>query len=135
MECSAVYTLRCLSRAEIINVSYRMDSAIAPDRFSGTRRFVICFGSEGWSVARHSSRPWAGRSTNILCECPLTSGSRPRAGSCDGQLAHSSCIGSRPTGTPGASRYPVDTRVLHMGRARPGTQLSAVIRDGGLNGP
>ena len=34
IECSEVYTLPCRleSRAEIINVSYRMDSAIAPDR-------------------------------------------------------------------------------------------------------
>ena len=32
------------SRAQIINVSYRMDSAIAPSlRFSGTRRLVVCF--------------------------------------------------------------------------------------------
>ena len=40
------------SQAEITNVSYRIDSAIAADRHSAaaervTRRFVICFGSEG----------------------------------------------------------------------------------------
>ena len=46
-ECSAVYTLRCIlwlgSRAEIINVSYHMDSAIAPDRHSAGWPVTVSF--------------------------------------------------------------------------------------------
>ena len=65
-----------------------MDSAIEPDRHSvrcsGTRRFVICFGSEG-QLIRAEIYTARCKLQNVLCECPLTT--RPGAGSCDGDQA------------------------------------------------
>ena len=54
IECSAVYTLRCLYMARITSrdnkrfVLHGFFHCARPSlRFSGTRRFVVCFGSEG----------------------------------------------------------------------------------------
>ena len=60
IECSAVYTLRCLYMARITSrennkrfVSHGFCHRARPSlRFSGTRRFVVCFGSERWLPAQ-----------------------------------------------------------------------------------